>query len=205
MPRSRNYERNSWQRLGEWDKTDLLLLHQTLSEETEGQSDEERPRFTVGQLREWLQKARPKEVEQGAELREIERDVTYRVTLDDTPGSTGLRTVEVETPPGATDSTVFRLPVSQLKAETAALLELQADSGADIVVGDREEPLTTERLAELVRKGIPRRDIAAQFGRSESRIDQLIREGRRARPDLNWPPARRGPRAAKAQGGEGTT
>lgn len=205
MPRSRNYERSSWHRLGEWDKTNLLLLHQTLSEETEGQSDEERPSFTVGQLKEWLQKARPKEVEQGAELREIERGVTYRVTLDDTPGSTGLRTVEVEPPQGAQDTTVFRLPVSQLKAETAALLELQADSGVDIVVGDREEPLTTERLAELVRKGIPRRDIAAQFGRSASRIDQLIREGRRTRPDLNWPPARRGPRAAKAQDGEGAT
>lgn len=203
MPKARTYERSSWTRLSDWYRAGLHALPRVILEETEGLADEDAPPFTVGELRQWAREAMPTESVAGAELRDTERDVIYRVTLDETRGSTGLRTVEVETTEGSDDLSVFRLPVSQLRAQTAAQLtwerSMEGEAGRPaIVIGDRDQPITFEALAELVRSGVPRAEIADRCGRHPSRIDQLIREGRRTRPDLNWPQPKSGPKPKRS-------
>ena len=218
MPKARTYERSSWTRPNSGDRGKLVQLHAWLRDELgpwmdqqlDAWSGAETPPFTreefrewVQALREWIELSAPGEGTRGAALRDTERDVMYRVTLDRTQGSTGLRTVEVETPEGSDDLSVFRLPVSQLRAQTAALSasqeSMERESGRQsIVIGDRDQPITFEALAELVCSGVPRAEIADRYGRHPSRIDQLIREGRRTRPDLNWPQPKSGPKPKRS-------
>ena len=202
MPKRHKYTSSSWDRpSGYGDRARLKSLRSLLQGAVADRSDDE-PAVTVGRLREWLDELEPVETERVAILHDEERGVTYRVTLDPTPFSVGLRRVEVEVEPGNNDPGVFRIPVKQLRAQAEALHKWEKLHTSDDGTGRgfiRKGVVTPERptpevLVELIRAKMTRREIADRYGRTPDRVEQWIREGRRKRPDLAWPVPARGPK-----------
>jgi hypothetical protein len=110
--------------------------------------------------------------------------VLYSATLD---GYDRLTHVEV-TVPGDRLGAVVDIP--------RAARELRAFMLSRGETAQLPTPTTTE-VAELLRRGVKRAEIAARYGRPSATVDNWIRAARAAHPDV--PQARRGPRAETSE------
>lgn len=155
--------------------------------------------LTVGTVRALLAAHERPEVERGVRIDDDRRRCTYRVALGRGDGRRWLQHVEVTPWDDRPDPAAFRLPPRDLASAAARVLAEQegtdpSDPAGVLIFGDRVpgKAPDPEELADLVRGGMPREEIARAYGRSLSRVHQWIRQARRDRPEL-FPARTRGP------------
>lgn len=129
---------------------------------------------------------------EGVSLRDQEFRVTYNVLFDDSEDR-DIASVEVVGEP-STDPRAWRIPKAELRRQAALFQARQQLSDEIEIVSRPPTKSTDERLFELVQVGADRKLIAETLGRSVSRVDQLLREARKRRPDLPWPEVRHSPK-----------
>jgi hypothetical protein len=169
--------------------------------------DDQRVMLTAGELRSLLAAAdRPKE--RGARIEG--EGVIYYATIDRDRGR-HLRTLEIEAQGDRPDPKAFRVPVRLVEDLTRYVLATQeeiadGDDPADVVVFETgvspEGQHSPELLRDLIGQGVPPSGIAKMLNLKERRVFQLLQQARIERPELNWPPARRGPRPRKTIDGK---
>lgn len=160
-------------------------------------------------LRLLVDNARPAPRTPGAVVVDQARGARYRATVQPGDGEVQLSSVEVlpAEPGGTLSARALQVPGQHLADAVAAYLARQAaaearsrESGGDgrtvllnATVRRTAAAPSAEELRELVREGLKRTTIAERYDRSPSTVDQWLRVARRDRPDLDWPPRRRGP------------
>ena len=146
---------------------------------------------------------RPTEIGAHIEGTGVNAGVVYNATID-ADGARHLRTVEVIATGDRADLRAFRIPVRLVEDLTryvvAAREEAAEKEGCDprdiFFLGweaNSDGRLDATELYSLVKRGVTASGIAGMYGRSESRVYQLLRAARRERPELDWPKATRGP------------
>jgi len=163
-------------------------------------ADDTKVRLAAAEVRALLAAAdRPKV--RGARIEGVNENagVIYLVTVQPEEPRR-LQTVEVI----GDNPRAFRIPVRLLEDLTRYVLAAQdaaaAEDGSDpndvvIWAGRPSDGVpSAEDLRDFVARGLTAAGIAKLIDRTEGRVYQLLREARRERPDLNWPPVSKGPK-----------
>lgn len=192
MKTRREWTRSTWTR-PQWPRPlSWTTLPSALEEKIEGFPDDAPVPMKVGELRKVLRDTEPAR-ERGASIRDDERGVTYRVTLDPTPGSVGLRTVEIVSDASVTDPLIFRIPVQVLVSQALAARAWEdahrnGDGARGIVIGaKRLAPPTPLQLREHLNDGLNVPQIADRYGRKPRVVYGWLATARRSNPGLDWP------------------
>lgn len=206
----------SW-RMGSWERPqdgspDRIprRVYEELSRELEGAPDDQPVQgVTAGMMRALLAPHERRPGTLGATITDLDKRVTYRATIGRAEGQSWIRTVEVIPHDDRPDPSVFRIPHGAIADRTAEVLNVQAAVAGegdprDVLIwgtrGPRPGIPTPEELRELVRQGLTRKAISELYkDKSLSRVDDWLREARAERPDLDWPPRRRGPKPGQTK------
>lgn len=137
----------------------------------------------------------------GAEVHDPDRRVTYRVSVGVRDGRAVVRTLEIEPDDDTTpvDVAMLRVPVDALARFVQVFLAEHESAGGGFFmvrpggISLPDDVPTPEEIAALRSRGVSREDIAKQYSRSLSTVDDWIGRAYREVPDL-MPPRRRGPR-----------
>lgn len=207
MRTRREWKRSTWRRPTWARPLSWATLPNALAEAVEELSDDAPVPMTAGELRELLSATAPA-VTRGARIRDDDRGVTYLVTLDDTRGSVGLRTVEVVPDGPVSDPLVFRVPVQVLVSQALAVLAWEdanrnEDGAPGVVIGARRlAPPTPQQLREHLHDGLTAPQIAERYERKPRVVYGWLAAAREATPELDWPtpqPNRQGPKTTDAK------
>jgi hypothetical protein len=166
--------------------------------------DDQKVMLTAGELRLLLASADPPR-ERGARLTGTGKNegVIYSATIDPDSGRR-LRSIEIQLTDDRAYPSAFRVPVRLVEDLTRYVLAAQeAEAGTDdpseVTIFETGIANDGRHSADLLfdwvaKEKIPPKGLANMLGLSERRIYQLLSEARAERPDLDWPPRRRGPK-----------
>lgn len=159
-------------------------------------------------VRDLLRPHLPQSSELGAVIHDTRRGVRWRVKLGRAPGRRPwLRSVEVMPDSVDPDPRLFTVPkrLADAAADVIAAHELFANStnaepediltyrGVGEVFPNPDGIPSPEELYEAVQRGESAPLLAERYRRSVGRVYAWLGQARKDRPDLPWPPRRRGP------------
>lgn len=228
----RAWRRSSWSRAHDDDGLRLIALREFLIDHLDAEPGSAAVSIPESELRRILDLTAPGPRTPGAEVRDDDRGLLYRVTLDMTtkPDTPRLSSVEVVrdrlgagldgwTMKGGTprrkgkpgtyvapyDESAFRVPVQELVAQTLAVLAVPG-----IVIGARRlPPPTPQQLRDHLTDGMTPPQIAEKYDRKPRAVYGWLSAARQLAPDLDWPEVKHGPipktsDADRAPGKKGT-
>jgi hypothetical protein len=198
MKTRREWERSSWTQPTGRERIQLIALRSFLADQLAAAAGGERVTIEAEALRAALRDTTPGEGVNGAVIKDKQRGVTYRVTLDSRPRSPGLRSVDVSTKAATIDPLALRIPVQALVSQALAVRDQEAnmaneDGAPGVVIGRRRlAPPTPTELWKL-RQTKTVEQIAEMYERQPRMVYEWLKAAREASPKLNWPEPNPGP------------